>query len=38
MRTVDGVDQIVVLKDGVVFEQGKPQDFKTTKWYFINIW
>lgn len=29
MRTVDGVDQIVVLKDGVVFEQGKPQDLKT---------
>lgn len=28
MRTVDGVDQIVILKDGVVFEQGKPQDLK----------
>ena len=28
MRIVDGVDQIVVLKDGVVFEQGKPQDLK----------
>lgn len=28
MRTVDGVDHIVVLKDGVVFEQGKPQDLK----------
>lgn len=28
MRTVDGVNQIVVLKDGVVFEQGKPQDLK----------
>jgi len=28
MGTVDGVDQIVVLKDGVVFEQGKPQDLK----------
>lgn len=28
MRTVDGVDQIVVLKDGVVFEQGEPQDLK----------
>lgn len=28
LRTVDGVDQIVVLKDGVVFEQGKPQDLK----------
>ena len=28
MRTVDGVDRIVILKDGVVFEQGKPQDLK----------
>ena len=28
MRTGDGVDQIVVVKDGVVFEQGKPQDLK----------
>ena len=28
MRTVDDIDQIVVLKDGVVFEQGKPQDLK----------
>lgn len=37
MRTVDGVDQIVVLKDGVVFEQGKPQDLKQ-KMVFINIW
>lgn len=28
MRTVDGVDQIVVLKDGVVAEQGSPQELK----------
>ena len=28
MRTVDGVDQIVVLKDGVVAEQGTPQELK----------
>ena len=28
MRTVDGVDKIVVLKDGVVAEQGKPEDLK----------
>ena len=28
MRTVDGVDKIVVLKDGVVSEQGKPQKLK----------
>ena len=26
MRTVDGVDKIVVLKEGVVAEQGKPQE------------
>ncbi|MFQ9071408.1 MAG: ATP-binding cassette domain-containing protein [Faecalibacillus faecis] len=26
MRTVDGVDKIVVLKEGVVAEQGKPQN------------
>lgn len=28
MRTVDGVDKIVVLKDGVVAEQGTPQELK----------
>ena len=28
MRTVDGVDRIVVLKDGVVAEQGTPQELK----------
>ncbi len=28
MRTVDGVDKIVVLKDGVVAEQGTPEDLK----------
>ena len=28
MRTVDGVDQIVVLKDGVVAEQGTPQELR----------
>ena len=28
MRTVDGVDQIVVLKDGVVAEQGSPKELK----------
>lgn len=33
MRTVDGVDKIVVLKDGVVAEQGKPEDLKSTRWY-----
>ena len=29
MRTVDGVDKIVVLKDGVVAEQGTPADLKS---------
>lgn len=28
MRTVDGVDRIVVLKDGVVAEQGTPEELK----------
>ena len=28
MRTVDGVDQIIVLKDGVVAEQGTPSVLK----------
>ena len=28
MRTVDGVDKIVVLKDGVVAEQGSPKELK----------
>ena len=28
MRTVDGVDQIIVLKDGVVAEQGTPSALK----------
>lgn len=30
MRTVDGVDKIVVLKDGTVAEQGSPADLKQT--------
>ena len=28
MRTVDGADKIVVLKDGVVAEQGSPAELK----------
>lgn len=28
MRTVDGVDKIVVLKDGVVAENGTPDELK----------
>lgn len=30
MRTVDGVDKIVVLKDGTVAEQGSPSELKQT--------
>ena len=30
MRTVDGVDKIVVLKDGTVAEQGSPAELKQT--------
>lgn len=30
MRTVDGADHIVVLKDGVAWEQGTPQELKET--------
>lgn len=30
MRTVDGVDKIVVLKDGMVAEQGSPAELKQT--------
>ena len=30
MRTVDGADHIVELKDGVAWEQGTPQELKAT--------
>ena len=30
MRTVDGVDKIVVLKDGIVAESGTPEELKGT--------
>ena len=33
MRTVDGVDKIVVLKDGTVAEQGSPAELKADRWY-----
>ena len=37
MRTVDGVDKIVVLKDGVVAEQGKPQELKQQKGIYKHM-
>ena len=39
MRTVDGVDHIVVLKDGVAWEQGTPQELKATDsiyWHMVE--
>lgn len=37
MRTVDGVDKIVVLKDGIVAEQGKPQELKQQKGIYKHM-
>ena len=37
MRTVDGVDKIVVLKEGVVAEQGKPQELKQQKGIYKHM-
>jgi ATP-binding cassette subfamily B protein IrtB len=39
MRTVDGADHIVVLKDGVAWEQGTPQELKATDsiyWHMVE--
>ena len=37
MRTVDGADQIVVLKDGVVAEQGTPAALKEKKGIYKHM-
>ena len=37
MRTVDGVDKIVVLKEGVVAEQGKSQELKQQKGIYKHM-
>lgn len=37
MRTVDGVDKIVVLKDGLVVEQGKPSELKAKKGLYSHM-
>ena len=37
MRTVDGADQIVVLKDGVVSEQGTPAALKEKKGIYKHM-
>ena len=37
MRTVDGVDKIVVLKEGVVAEQGKPQELTQQKGIYKHM-
>ena len=37
MRTVDGVDKIVVLKDGIVAEQGMPQELKQQKGIYKHM-
>ena len=37
MRTVDGADKIVVLKDGLVVEQGKPSELKAKKGLYSHM-
>lgn len=37
MRTVDGVDKIVVLKDGTVAEQGSPAELKQTNGIYKHM-
>ena len=37
MRTVDGVDKIVVLKDGVVAESGTPEELKMQKGIYKHM-
>lgn len=37
MRTVDGADKIVVLKDGIVAEQGSPEQLHGTKGVYAHM-
>lgn len=37
MRTVDGADKIVVLKDGLVVEQGNPSELKAKKGLYSHM-
>ena len=37
MRTVDGADKIVVLKDGVVKEQGTPEKLKADNGIYMHM-
>lgn len=37
MRTVDGADKIVVLKDGVVAEQGTPDELKKNNGIYSHM-
>ena len=37
MRTVEAADKIVVLKDGMVAEQGKPEDLLNTGGEFAKM-
>ena len=37
MRTVDGVDKIVVLKDGVVAESGTPEELKAQNGFYKHM-
>ena len=37
MRTVDGADKIVVLKDGIVAEQGSPEKLHGAKGVYAHM-
>ena len=37
MRTVDGADKIVVLKDGIVVEQGSPEQLHGAKGVYSHM-
>lgn len=37
MRTVEGADKLVLLKDGVVAEQGKPEELKARNGIYARM-